>query len=65
VVVDGCFFSNNQLTLIPCFTFIHKTGVGLPEIKFSFTVINGFPAWDSRRESLVGDCKETSGSWKY
>jgi len=31
VVVDRFIFKNNYNTLLPWFTFIHKTGLGLPE----------------------------------
>jgi len=36
MVVDGFIFENNQITLLPCFTFIPKTGIGLPKIGVSF-----------------------------
>ena len=31
MVFDRLNFKNNQITLSPCFTFIPKTGVGLPK----------------------------------
>jgi len=42
MVVDTCrfIFNNNQITLSPCFTFIPKTGVGLPKTGFFFTVLS-------------------------
>jgi len=32
MVIDRFLFRNNQLTLLPCFTFIPKTGIGLPKV---------------------------------
>jgi len=31
MVNDRFIFSNSRITLSPCFTFIPKTGVGLPQ----------------------------------
>jgi len=36
MVVDRFIFENDQITLSLCFTFIPKTGVGLPETGVSF-----------------------------
>jgi len=36
MVVDRFIFKNNQMTLSPCFTFIPKTGMGLPKSGISF-----------------------------
>jgi len=42
VVVDRDIFQNNQITLLPCFTFISKTGMGLPKTGDSFYCVNTF-----------------------
>jgi len=31
--VDRFIFKNNQITHAPCFTFVPKTGLGLPNLK--------------------------------
>jgi len=36
MVVDKSIFENNHITLFPCYTFIFKTGVGLPKTEASF-----------------------------
>jgi len=36
MVVDSFILKNNQITLSPCFTFIRRTGVGLPKTGTSF-----------------------------
>jgi len=36
VVVDRFIFKNNQMTISPFFSFIPKTGVGLPKIGVNF-----------------------------
>jgi len=36
MVADVFIFKNNQFTLFPCFTFIPKTGVGIPETGINF-----------------------------
>ena len=36
MVVDRFIFKINQITLSACFTFMPKTGVGLPKIGVSF-----------------------------
>ena len=34
--VDRFILKNNQITISPCFSFIPKTGVGLPQKEVSF-----------------------------
>jgi len=36
MVINRFIFKNNQITLITCFTFIPKTGVGLPKTGIIF-----------------------------
>ena len=38
---DRFISKNNQITLFPCFTFIPKTGVGLPKTRVSFYCVHG------------------------
>jgi len=37
MVVDSFIFNHNEITRSPCFTFIPKTGVELPQTGFIFT----------------------------
>jgi len=39
MVVERFILKNNQITLLPCFTFIPKTGVGLTKTGVSFYYI--------------------------
>jgi len=36
MIVDWFIFKNNLITLSPCFTFLPKTGIGLPKTGVSF-----------------------------
>jgi len=38
MTVDWFIFNDNQFTLIPCFTFIPTTGLGLPDTGIVFTM---------------------------
>jgi len=42
MVVDRFIFKNMKITFSRCFTFIPKTGVGLPETRIFFTVHRTF-----------------------
>jgi len=56
MVIDRFTLQNNKITLSLCFTFISKTGVGLPKTGASFyCVTNGERSTVSRKASDLTD----------